>query len=216
MKAARIISTLGIVALCFVSVASCTLFVGDLNDLVPIPGDVRILPLPSIISCSARPIRTYCVDRYERDCDWYYLEEPGVQTPAGAWVYACPDVWKGTDCWYDIVVRLTVCDPSNGFRPGNLPRIRVFNSNSVPGEAGHGDCFLDVDSTDLAVLSTEATASEHTKIVTVRLEDVLVAFSNACRTFRANLRFAIVLEVDGQDFLCPNVCESTAVLSRQP
>jgi len=192
---------------CSVLLSSCFLFVGSPADLVPLPDEVRVLELPQIVTCTTTALRTRCENLYERACGWYFWTEPGVQTPATGWVYACPNVWRGTDCWYDIKIGLTVRDPSDDLDPSKSPRVRVFDSEPASGGSAIGDCFLDVPRTDIVIEATDVSGTGSTKTVSVRLRDVLARFSANCRSFSARLRFAIVFEADGEDLSSSSTCE---------
>jgi len=188
--------------------SSCYLFVGGPADLVPLPDVVRVLDLPQILSCTATPIRTICEDLYERVCGWYFWTEPGVQTPATGWIYACPDVWRGTECRYDITIRLTVSDPADDLDPSKSPRLRVFDSEPAPGGSTFRTCLLDVPRADIVIESTDVHGSGSTKTVSVRLRDVRARFTGGCGTFSATLRFAVVFEADGGELSSANTCEA--------
>ena len=192
---------------------SCFLFIGVPADLLPLPDAVRTLDSPRILSCSATPIRTTCENLYERVCGWYFWTEPGVQTPSTGWIYDCRDVWRGTNCYYDITIRLTVSDPSDDLDPSKSPRVRVYDSEPAPG-GGYRDCLLDVSRTDIAVESTDVEGSGTTRTVSVRLRDVRARFTVDCATFSATLRFAIVFQADGEDLSSTNTCETVVECDR--
>lgn len=194
--------------------SSCYLFVGSPADLVPLPDVVRILDLPRILSCSATPIRTTCENLYERVCGWYFWTEPGVQTPATGWIYSCPDVWRGTDCRFDITIRLTVSDPADDLDPSKSPRVRVFDSEPAPGGPTFRNCLLDVPRTDIVIESTDVEGRGSTKTVSVRLRDVRARFTGSCGTFSATLRFALVFEADGEELSSTNTCEAVVECTR--
>jgi hypothetical protein len=194
--------------------SSCYLFVGGPADLVPLPNVIGVLDLPRIISCSATPILITCENLYERVCGWYFWTEPGVQTPATGWIYACPDVWRGTECRYDVTIRLTVSDPADDLNPGKSPRVRVFDSESAPGDPTFRECLLDVPRTDIAIESTDVEGSGSTKIVSVRLRNVGARFTSSCSTFSATLRFALVFEADGEELSSTNTCEAVVECHR--
>jgi len=194
--------------------SSCYLFVGGPDDLLPLPDVVGVLDLPKIISCSTTAMRTTCENLYERVCGWYYWTEPGVQTPATGWVYACPDVWRGTDCWYNIAVRLTVLDPSHDLDPSKSPRVRVFDSEPAPGGSTVGNCLLDVPRTDLVIESIAVVGRGSRRTVSVRLRNVRARFTVNCRSFSATLRFAIVFEADNEELSSSNTCEAIVECSR--
>lgn len=193
---------------------SCFLFVGVPADLLPLPDVVRILESPQILSCGATLVRTTCENLYERVCGWYFWRETGVQTPSTGWIYDCRDVWRATECRYDITIRLTVSDPSDDLDLSKSPRVRVFDSEPAPGGSAYRNCFLDVARTDLVIESTDITESGGTKTVRVRLRDVSARFTTDCVTFSGTLRFAIVFQADGEDLLSTNTCEAIVECDR--
>jgi len=195
------------------SLTSCFLFVGIPTDLVPLPDLVRTLESPQILSCSATSIRTSCQDFYERVCGWYFWRETGVQTPSTGWIYDCRDLWRGTDCIYDIAIRLTVSDPSDDLDPRKSARVRVFDSEPVP-EGSSRTCLLDVPLTDILIDSLDVVSSGSTKTVSVRLRDIRARFSNDCARFSARLRLAVVFEADGEDHSSTNTCEALVTCDR--
>jgi len=193
---------------------SCFLFIGVPTDLLPLPDIVRILESPQILSCSATPIRTTCDDLYERVCGWYFWREAGVQTPSTGWIYDCRDMWRVTECRYDITIRLTVLDPSDDLDPSKSPRVRIFDSEPAPGGSIYRDCLLDIPRTDVVIESTDVQGSGATKTVTVRLKDVRARFTTDCATFSATLRFAIVFQADSEDMFSTNTCETVVECDR--
>jgi len=202
------------VLLLAVLLTSCTLFVGNPSGLVPLPPDVGTLSPPRILSCDATVLTKSCEDLYERVCGWFYWTVPWVQTPAAGWSYGCRNAWRETACWCDILLRLTVSDPSDDLDPRKSPRVRVLDSEPAPGGTGWGECLLDIARTDVAIEATDVTGGGTTKTVTVRLRDVRVRFTATCRMFSAILRLAVAFQDGDEELTSENLCETIVEVVR--
>ena len=194
--------------------ASCYLFVGTPTELVPLPNTVVVQDPPQILSSTATMIHKTCEDRYERICGWYFWTEPGVQTPSTGWIYTCRNVWRATDCLYDIAIRLLVYDPSGDLDSNKFARVRVFDSEPTSGGISGQGCLLDVPQTDIVIQSSDVEGSGLTKTISVRLKDVIARFTDNCGTFSATLRFAIVFDVDGEELSSANTREAVVECDR--
>lgn|GEM_PF-1067219 len=189
--------------------ASCYFFVGTPTELVPLPSTIVVQDPPQILSSTATMIDKTCEDRYERICGWYFWTEPAVQTPSTGWIYTCRNVWRATDCLYDIAIHLVVYDPSGDLDSNKFARVRVFDSEPTSGGiSGRQNCLLDVPQTDIVIQPSDVEGSGLTKTVSVRLKDVMARFTGTCGTFSATLRFAIVFDVDGEELSSANTREA--------
>lgn len=199
----QFVATCGIAIALALALSACALFVGSPSSLIPNPGTIVVLEPPRLLDAQITPVRTSCQTIYERVCGWTYVTEPIVQTPDAGWVYGCHDVWRGTDCWYDLVIRLTVEDPSNDLRQARSPRVRVFDADPV-NSTPYGSCLLDIAQTDIPIGAADISGGGTTRTVTVRLRDVYCPFRGACQRFEARLRFALVFTADGEEMTSTN------------
>jgi hypothetical protein len=194
-------SGLVLVGLLFLS--SCSYFVGTPPDLVPLPDEVGIEALPEILSCTATFAPRSCDDHFERICGFYCWDHDEEE-----WRYCCRDVWQYTECVGDIVIRMTVDDPSGDLDPAKSPRVRVMDSQPVPGADEWGFCQLNLLQTDIPVSSYDVAGTGVVKTVLVRIRDVPLRFTGSCHTFRAALPMTILFEDDGQALKSQNTCEA--------
>ncbi|MGB2983240.1 MAG: hypothetical protein WBC63_05180 [Candidatus Bipolaricaulia bacterium] len=181
------------------SASGCTFLIGGTSAFVPIPDDVRLQEIPEILGCSAEFVLRSCNESYERVCGWFCWDEDEEE-----WDYCCWTAWAHTDCWGDIVIQLTVRDPSDDLNQSKSPRVRVLDPRPVAG--AWDTCLFDVTQTDIPITSTDIAQGGPVKTVTVRLRNVHVRFTRDCRTFVAELPLRVLFNVDGQELLSANEC----------
>jgi hypothetical protein len=211
----RAVAAAGIAAAILGAVTACTLFLGGLSDLVPEPGQLRLLEPPQLLSVDATPYCTLEEDHYVRDCGWFHEFIPWVQTPSFGWVYHCYNAWRWTDCRYDLAFRVSLHDPSGDLRAANSPRLRVYDSEPLPGASDWGECLLDVPRTDVPIETADILGSGEYVTVTVRLRDLRVRYTSTCRSFSARLRCALVFDADGEPITSANSLEVDIILTRR-
>jgi hypothetical protein len=195
------VSGLVLAGLLFLS--SCYYFVGNPADVVPLPEGVGVQASPEILNSAASFVVRSCEEHFQRICGftcWDHGEEE--------WRYCCRDVWQYTECVGDIVVRLTVKDPSDDIDSAKSPRVRIMDSRPVAGAGEWGFCQLNILQTDIPISPYDVSGSDGMKTVLVRIRDVPLRFTGSCRTFRAALTMTILFEDDGQALRSQNTGEA--------
>jgi hypothetical protein len=189
--------------------SSCYYFVGKSTDVVPLPDDVGIQASPEILGCKATFVVRSCEERFERVCGFACWDDEEEE-----WRYCCRDVWQYTECIGDIVVRMTVKDPSGDLDSAKSPRVRVMDSQPVASPGEWDSCLLSILQTDIPISPYDVSGSDALKTVLVRIRDVPLRFAGNCRTFRATLPVTILFEDDGQVLWSQNTCEAVLEYGR--
>jgi hypothetical protein len=196
--------TAGLILSGLVLLSSCAYFVGQPIDLVPLPDTVGIQALPEILSCSATFVLRTSEDHFERICGFNCWDRDEEE-----WRFCCRDVWQYTECLGDVVVRMTVNDPSDDLDSTKSPRVRVMDSLPVAGADERGSCQINVLQTDIPISPYDVSGSDAGKTVLVRISDVALRFTARCHTFRAVLPVMILFDDDGQALRSQNTSEAT-------
>ena len=194
--------TAGLILLGLVLLSSCAYFVGQPIDLVPLPDTVGIQALPEVLSCSATFVLRTSEDHFERICGFNCWDRDEEE-----WRFCCRDVWQYTECLGDVVIRMTVNDPSDDLDSTKSPRVRVMDSLPVAGTDERGSCQLNVLQTDIPISPYDVSGSDAVKTVLVRIRDVALRFTARCHTFRAALPVMILFADDGQALRSQNTSE---------
>lgn len=192
----------------------CFYFVGDTSRVAPRPADVRIQRPPTINSCEAEFIVTNQRDHYEQVCGWCWNPccRPCPGGCCGCYYWCCRTVWRWKDVTGDIVLRLTVSDPSDDLDLAKSPRVRVLDSR--PAEGADQGCLLPLRSTDIVLVATDITGEGAVKTVQVRLRGVGLRFTGDCPAFAARIPLRIVFIDCGREMLSTNGCEAVLLVRR--
>lgn len=199
----------GLVLSGLVLLSSCAYFVGKPTDLAPLPDTVGIQSLPEILSCSAMFVLRTSEDHFERICGFNCWDRDEEE-----WRFCCQDVWQYTECLGDVVIRLTVNDPSDDLDSAKSPHVRVLDSLPVSGTDEWGSCQLNVPQTDIPISPYDVSGSDAVKTVLVRTSNVPLRFTSGCHTFRAVLPVMIIFDDDGQALRSQNTSEPIIEYSR--
>jgi hypothetical protein len=198
------------ILLVFFSLSSCTYFPGETADLVAPPVHVGIQELPEITGCTAAFALGSCEAYFERVCGPFCWDEGDDE-----WRYCCRDVWRYTECVGDVVVSMTVRDPSGDLDSAKSPRVRILDSQPVPGDGVWGACQLTVLQTDVPISPFDVTGSGEERAVVVRIRNVPLRFTGECHTFRAMLLVTILFEDGDRALTSQNTATAMIEYSRR-
>jgi len=207
-RAVRMMALAVGLALLLPTLTSCWLLVGTTADLVPVPDGVAVLQPPQITSCDATFIRSSCTPHYERVCHYvrYWQWWWGWQ-----WRWSCYNVWKYTDCWGDISLRIAVNDPSDDLHASKSPRVRVFDSEPLSATGG---CTLAVARQDIPITVTDVTGAGPMKTVTVRVRGISMRFTSQCLSVGAMIPVRIVFNDGGEEMASVNELRASVRVDR--
>jgi len=212
----RILRYLGVVVALLagiVSLSGCTYYVGQMDQLVPLPDNVAVKQPPQITSCSATFQITSHHPVYRTACAWGWWPTPYFGCGGcGYWRWRCWSVWDHTDFCGDLIVRLEVMDPSDDLDATHSPRVRVLGAEPASSGGPTTSCLLPVTSTEVPIGPGDIVGSGLNKSVTVRLTNVCGQFTPDCQELAAVIPLRVLFDDCGTNMASVNACRATVVV----